>query len=39
MGRRETFIRALKKNKIHYTVRRSLGKEINAACGQLTTNF
>ena len=37
MGRRETFIRALEKNKISYTVRRSIGKEINASCGQLAT--
>ncbi len=37
MGRRETFVRALKKNKIPFTVRRSIGKEINAACGQLAT--
>jgi len=35
MGRRETFIRALEKNKIPYTVRRSIGREINASCGQL----
>jgi 23S rRNA (adenine2503-C2)-methyltransferase len=35
MGRREAFIRALKKNKIPYSVRRSIGREINAACGQL----
>lgn len=35
MGRRDTFIRALKKNNIPYSVRRSLGREINAACGQL----
>lgn len=39
MGRRATFIRALAKNKIPYTVRRSMGREINAACGQLATNF
>lgn len=37
MGRRETFVRALKKYKIPFTIRRSLGKEINAACGQLAT--
>lgn len=37
MGRRETFVKALEKNNIPFTVRRSLGKEINAACGQLTT--
>ncbi len=35
MGRRETFIHALEKNKIPFTVRRSMGKDINAACGQL----
>ena len=35
MGRRETFIHALKKYKIPFTVRRSMGKDINAACGQL----
>lgn len=38
MGRRETFIHALEKYKIPFTVRRSLGREINAACGQLATN-
>lgn len=37
MGRRIFFIKALKKEKIPFTVRRSLGKEINAACGQLAT--
>ena len=37
MGRRETFVRALEKYKIPFTIRRSLGKEINAACGQLVT--
>jgi len=37
MGRRETFVRALEKYKIPFTIRRSLGKEINAACGQLAT--
>jgi len=35
MGRRDTFIRALKKYNIPFSVRRSLGREINAACGQL----
>lgn len=38
MGRRETFVRALEKNKIPYTVRRSIGREINASCGQLATS-
>ena len=37
MGRRETFTRALNKNKIPYTVRRSIGREIDASCGQLAT--
>lgn len=37
MGRRLAFIKALEKAKIPYTVRRSLGREIKAACGQLAT--
>jgi 23S rRNA (adenine2503-C2)-methyltransferase len=33
------FINTLKKNKINVTVRRSIGNNINAACGQLKNNF
>ena len=31
----DAFIRILKKNRVNYTVRRSLGSDIEAACGQL----
>lgn len=37
MGRRQTFANALKKHKIPFSVRRSMGRDINAACGQLAT--
>ena len=33
--RMESFIRILEKNKINVTVRRTLGSDINASCGQL----
>lgn len=39
MDRRETFVRTLKKYKIPFTVRRSIGREINASCGQLATSI
>ena len=31
----ERFLQVLKKNKINATVRREMGKDIDAACGQL----
>ena len=35
----ERFLQVLKKNKINVTVRREMGKDIDAACGQLRSKF
>ena len=35
----ERFLQVLKKNKINATVRREMGKDIDAACGQLRSKF
>lgn len=35
----DTFLQVLKKNKIKATVRKEMGKDIDAACGQLRANF
>ena len=35
----EGFLRILQKNKINATIRKEMGKDINAACGQLRAKF
>ncbi len=35
----EGFLRTLQKNKINATIRKEMGKDINAACGQLRAKF
>lgn len=35
----DRFLQALKKNKINATIRREMGKDIDAACGQLRAKF
>lgn len=35
----EAFLQVLQKNKISATIRREMGKDIDAACGQLRANF
>ena len=35
----EAFLKVLQKHKINATVRREMGKDIDAACGQLRARF
>ena len=35
----ERFVKVLQKNKVNATVRKEMGKDIDAACGQLRAKF